>query len=120
MTEGPERLKQGLIVWVEVEDPRGHRKKRPVVILTKTEEIILDARISGVPITTSFPDPPPEGFIKLPWFREGHAMTHLCRPSAAVCHWPVSFKPSDIVRVMGEVPKLKLIEINKTIRSANT
>jgi hypothetical protein len=49
-------IKQGDILWATCTDPQGaNEKRRPVVGLTLTEEIVSNAPIVGAAITTSFP-----------------------------------------------------------------
>lgn len=119
MDAAPGQPTQGSIVWADVADPRGQTKRRPLVILTASGEVLLDAPIVGVAITTSFPEPPPHEYIELPWHPRGHPATRLRRRSAAACHWLVRLQPSDIVETKGYVPTRVLIEILARVRQLN-
>lgn len=105
-------LKQGDIVWSKVHDRNGNAKVRPVVIITASDEIIIDDSIVAVAITTTFAEPPPDYCVEIPWYRLGHRVTGLKRRSAAVCNWMVEIHPSDIEgRPIGMVPKKYLLDI---------
>ena len=114
----PEKLQQGTIVWAEVSH-RGIKKKRPLVVITDTEEIVMDCEICAVAITTTYEDPPPDTHIELPWYRQRHPMTGLSRRSAAVCDWLVSLRPGDVIEVKGQVPSKKLLDIINRVRELN-
>ena len=108
-------IKRGSIVWIEVADPRGNIKKRPVVVVTSTDEIVIDQEIVGVAVTTSFRDPLDQGCVKLPSWPFGHPATGLRRESVAVCDWRVRFRPSDVTAVEGYVPARTLLRIVEKI-----
>ncbi len=102
---GADDLEQGSIVWAEVSDPNGHIKRRPLIILTATDEIVLDQPIVAVPISTRFPNPAPPNCVELPWQATGHPSTRLRRRSAAVCDWgPIELRSSQIESVQGFLP----------------
>src|SRR5262249_14283582 len=90
----PER---GRIVWVDLPDPQGRNpKRRPVAILTATEEIEPGEPLVGVAISTTI-DPSSSGaHVELPWHREVRAKTGLKQRSVAVCNWLVAFDVSAI------------------------
>lgn len=119
MREFPEKLAQGSVVWAEVTDPRGRVKRRPVIVLTETTEIILDSPIVAVAITSSYPDPVPREFIELPWYAQGHPATGLRRRSAAACRWLVELHPSKVIEIKGYVPQKTLLAIVQRIRELN-
>jgi len=102
-----------------VADPGGAVKHRPVVIITPTDEMVLDAPIFGVAVTTSYPDPPGHEYVELPWYRHGHPATGLTRRSAAACRWVVELRPSQIVETKGFVPTKILLEIVRRVRELN-
>lgn len=113
------QLRQGLIVWIEVSDPRGHVKKRPVVVISADEDVLLDKPIFGVAVTTTYSEPPPANCVPLPWNVRGHPATRLRRRSAAVCDWLVSFRPSEVATLEGYVPARTLQAILRTVRDLN-
>ncbi len=106
-----QRLQQGRIVWVSASDPRGRRKRRPVVIVTGDAKIGSHAKIVGVAVTTSFPEPPPPSYVELPWDPTGRASTGLRRRSAAVCNWLVAFESHEVDAAIGTVPSAMLLAI---------
>lgn len=112
-------LKQGTIVWAVIADPRGSLKHRPAVIITASEEIILDQPIVAVAVTTSFPNPPPDSHVELPWNASGSVQTGLRRRSAAVCEWLVRLRPSDVAKINGVVPHRQLLEIVEKVNRLN-
>jgi mRNA-degrading endonuclease toxin of MazEF toxin-antitoxin module len=112
------RLEQGQIVWAEVLDRAGNPKKRPLVIVTSTDEIVLDTPIVAVAISTTFPDPAPDDHVELPWHSRAHPATRLARRSAAVCTWLVELRSSDIKEVKGFVPTATLLEVLKRLPKA--
>ena len=86
-------------------------KRRPLVIVTATNEMLLDAPIVGVAVTTTYPDPPPREFVELPWSRLRHPATRLSARSAARCDWLVELRPSQVTEIKGYVPTKTLLEI---------
>lgn len=120
MADYERQLKQGTIGWAEVPDPQGDIKQRPVVIVTESDEIVLDEPILAVAVTTTFPNPPTREYVELPWFRLGHPATNLSKRSAAVCNWLVSLRPSDLISVRGYVPTKYLREIIIKVRALNS
>ena len=107
-----ETLEQGSIVWADAPDPRGNVKRRPLVILTATNEMLLDAPIVAVAVTTMYPKSPPREFVELPWSRPRHPATGLAQRSAARCDWLVEIKPSQVAEFKGSyVPAKTLLEI---------
>ncbi len=116
MAGQPVPFEQGMIVWARVQPPRGPAKRRPVLIVTPTDEILLDQPMVAVAITTTFPEPPPASHVPLPWYPTGHPMTGLRRRSAAVCDWLVTFRPSDVEAIGGRVPTKPLAEVLARLR----
>jgi len=110
-----EQLRQGSIVWIEVPDPRGKAKKRPVVVLTATEEILLDRAIVGVAVSTSIGHPVPDYCVLLPWDRRGHPATRFRQRCGAVCNWLVRFRPSDVTSVEGYLPGKTLLKVIQSV-----
>ncbi len=115
-------IEQGSIVWAWVEDPRGNWKKRPALILTATDEIILNAPIVAAPITSTFTDPPPHECVLLPSQKRGHPSTRLYLRSVAVCGgWgPIELRPSDILSVEGFLPTKYLIKVLQRVEECHS
>jgi len=104
-------LQQGSIVWASVSDARGQIKKRPVLIITATDEIVLDQPIVALAITGSFPDPPLPTQVELPWSRTCNVVTGLKKRSAVVCDWVVAIRPSQVHQIAGYLPTARLLEV---------
>lgn len=104
-------LQQGSVVSAEVADPRGLVKRRPVLIITPTDEIVLNGTIVALAITTTFPDPPESNQVLLPWHSSGYCPTGLRRRSAVVCDWAVPIRPSQVKSVTGFLPTKYLLEV---------
>jgi hypothetical protein len=118
MAESP--LSQGSIVWAEVADPRGQApKKRPLVILTHSDEILLDGEIVAAAITTTYAHPVPANYVELPWMSPRHPVTGLGRRSAVVCNWLVKLRPGDVVEIKGRLPRRPLLEVIEKVRALN-
>jgi mRNA-degrading endonuclease toxin of MazEF toxin-antitoxin module len=105
-------IKQGDILWATCTDPQGaNEKRRPVVVLTRTEEIVSNAPIVGAAITTSFPRPATHEYVELPWNPTGSVRTGLKRPCAVWCRWIVELDQDSIDEICGHVSGAKLREI---------
>jgi len=105
---------QGRIVWSEVADKNGYNKyHRPIVLLTADREIPQKDTLYGVvsSSTAARQKPLPEYCLMLPWQRDGHVVTKLCEPSAAVCNWIVEIKKDSIESLAGIVPPKLLVKI---------
>ena len=92
-------------------DRRGITKQRPAVILTATNDIRTDEPFTAIAVTTSFPQPPPDDHIPLPWHPQGRAGTKLYKRSAAVLSWIVEVAPNDVEEFGGDVPAAIMFEI---------
>ena len=119
MAPSSQQLRQGSIVWARVSGRPGKVKLRPLVVITATDEIVLDAPIVGVAITSTFPEPSPAQYVTLPWSADRHPATGLARRSAAVCNWLVELQPSDIEEIKGFVPTRYLLDILERVREFN-
>lgn len=106
-----QQLRQGTIVWTVAVDPRGNRKRRPLVLVSSDKDITSGGSIVGAAVTTTFPQPPPPGYVEIPWDPTGRAATGLRRRSAAVCSWLVTFEPESVDGVIGKVPAATLLKI---------
>lgn len=104
-------LRQGSIIWIEVADRRGIKKTRPVVVITASNEIVLDSEIVGLAITSTFEVPVTPPRVLLPSSPYGHPATGLRKPSVVVCDWPQLFRPSEVSGIEGYVPRNALLRI---------
>jgi mRNA interferase MazF len=100
----PPRLTTGRIVWADIADPNGHRKLRPAVIVTPTNQLALSRPIDVVAVTSRLKDPLPDDHVLLPWHAQGHPRTGLNRRCAAVCTWLAQVSEGDIQDMAGMVP----------------
>lgn len=121
MSAASRELRLGSIVWHPVPDARGDAKEnpRPIVILTPTEEIILDQPIVGVAVSTRVSEPPSPNEVPLPYSRLGHPATRLRRRCVAVCNWLVEVRPTELRPVEGYVPAKTLARILRRVREIN-
>jgi mRNA-degrading endonuclease toxin of MazEF toxin-antitoxin module len=109
-------LCRGQVVEIVVPDPRGENvKRRPVVILTSTEEIPSAETLVGAAISTQLVDPLPPDWIELPWDPTGKAKSGLKKPCVVKCRWLVKIKPQEIVSVIGHLSSEKIESIMKQV-----
>jgi mRNA-degrading endonuclease toxin of MazEF toxin-antitoxin module len=105
----PER---GRIIWAEVPDLQGRNpKRRPLIILTATEEIQEDGPVQCVSISSQLDQAPAELQVELPWHAQGHPRTGLRERCSAVCNWLVELPVSAIESYGGTVPGKQLLQI---------
>jgi mRNA-degrading endonuclease toxin of MazEF toxin-antitoxin module len=105
-------IKQGEILWATCTDPQGaNEKRRPVVVVTRSEEIERGEPIIAAAITTTLPEPLTDEFVELPWHRDGSARTGLRKRCAVYCRWLMELNPDDVEKSQGHVPGGKLKEI---------
>jgi precorrin isomerase len=117
VTQPKHQIAQGSIVWATVADKNGVRKRRPVVVLTSTDEIVLDGPFVAAAITTTFPHPTPKNMVDLPWTHFGHPATGLRKRSAAVANWLVQLQASDVEEIKGYMPTARLIQLLELVRA---
>jgi mRNA-degrading endonuclease toxin of MazEF toxin-antitoxin module len=107
-------VKYGDIIWARVRDRRGIAKERPCIIITPTELIRPDGELLLMAITTTFPDPPPQWHVPLPWNPDFRRVgTRLAQRSAAVITWLDVVPAQEVRQVMGRVPPKQLREIER-------
>ena len=111
-------LGQGQIVRAEVCDPQGgHRKLRPLVIVTATSEISDQEPLVGVAITSRFSEPLQDDEALLPWHPAGNVRTKLRKPCVAKCSWLCQIIVTEVVEQRGIVPREQMQEIVARINS---
>ena len=104
-------------MWASLQDPRGSAKERPAVILTPTGEIREGIPFVLMAITTSFPDPPPEHHVPLPWNPDPRRVrTRLAQRSAAVLTWLSAVSADQVVAVKGDVPAGLMRELQQRLQ----
>lgn len=119
MAERRPELRRGRIVWAAVRDRNGIEKQRPVIVVTATGEIREDELFEAMAITTTFPDPPPQDHIELPWDSRGRTLTKLRRRSAAVLSWIVEIQASDAIEYHSDVPMRLMTRILEALESSS-
>lgn len=115
----PASLQLGRIVWAEIADARGYRKKRPAVIITPSEQIGLSSSLDVVAVTSRLPETLPPDHVLLPWHSQGHPRTGLNRKCAAVCSWVIRIRPNDIEDIAGVLPGATILEILRRIATTD-
>src|SRR4051812_26341048 len=105
------KLRRGTIIWTEIADHNGFRKKRPAIIWTPTEEIRNDEPLVLIAITSTFSDPPSDDHVPIPWKNGGHPRTGLNRRNAAVVTWFAEVPVAEIIEISGEVPAKQMKQI---------
>ena len=92
-------------MWATLKDRNGFAKDRPGIILNPTREIRPGVALVVMAITTSYPDPPPEHHMPLPWNPDPRRVrTGLAQRSAAVLTWLNAIEAGDVIEVKGDVP----------------
>lgn len=108
---------RGRIIKADVLDPQGrNRKRRPLVIITASEQILPGGSFWGVAITSAVSEPLPDDCVALPFHPRGHAKTKLRTFCAAKCTWLQKIEhEEDIYEYLGFVPEKQLLEILKKV-----
>jgi len=88
-------------------------------VITATDEIVMDAPVVGVAVSTLVREPLPADHIELPWHIHGHPSTGLRKRSVAVCRWLVEVHPSDLEPTDAYVPSKTLLRILESVRDVN-
>jgi len=111
------KLVRGRIIKADVLDPQGrNRKRRPLVIITPTEEILPGQSFWGVAITSAVSRPLPDDCVALPFHAQGKSKTRLKTFCAAKCSWLQRIEhEEDICEYLGFVPDKQLLEILKKV-----
>ncbi len=106
----------GQIVLVSMTDGRGNIKPRPAVILSPSEQILPEAELRVVCVSTQVEDPCPPHHIPLPWQRPRHPRTGLNKPNVAKCNWLARINQRDVIKVLGFAPPQQLARIGQELR----
>jgi mRNA-degrading endonuclease toxin of MazEF toxin-antitoxin module len=106
----PGPVQFGRIVWVNIADVNGIRKRRPAVIVTPNDRITPTALLDVIAVTRRLSEPLPPDHVLLPWHAQGHPRTGLNRRCAAVCTWVARIRHEDIQEVAGVVPGAVMLE----------
>ncbi|NQU22646.1 MAG: type II toxin-antitoxin system PemK/MazF family toxin [Candidatus Nealsonbacteria bacterium] len=112
-----QQLSQGQVVDVYTADPRGQNaKRRPMVILTGTDELVEAEEFVVAAISTRFDEPLPADCVRVPWSSDGRVKSGLRKPSVVKCRWLASVKREDIVATRGHLPSATICEILRVVR----
>lgn len=86
-------LCQGRIVWVEVDDLNGNKKRRAI---TSNDDIPAAEALAGVVCshTSVHVQPRPADYIEIPHDPLGVCRTKLRKPTVAICRWAVQLAKS--------------------------
>jgi len=114
--ERPE-LRLGRIIWAILEDFRGVPKLRPAIVLTPTTQLQPDEPFAVVAISTSYPEPPPQNHVELPWHPDRRRVqTRLNKRSAAVLTWLRAVREDEVEDFAGDVPPTLMREIQRRLK----
>ncbi len=109
--------RQGQLCAALIHPERGEPKQRPVVIVTRTEEISANQPVVVVAVSTTFSEPLSADQIELPFETRGRCSTGLARRSVAVCSWLTTLNVADLGEVRGYVPPPILLKILGRVRT---
>jgi hypothetical protein len=105
-------LEFGSITWIEIPDPNGvNLKKRPVIVLTRNNEIRRHSDLRVVAVTGTLPEPLANEYVLLPRHPSGRVRTGLRKRCAAVCSWLEVVPQSAVVQITGITPAAELNQI---------
>lgn len=110
-------LSQGQVIDIETTDPCGRNKKRrPVVVLTDTDQLPGADEFVVAAISTQFSDPLPSNWIPLPWSRDGRGRSGLSKPCVVKCDWIRRVTRQEVVFIRGWLPATLMDEIMRAVR----
>ena len=115
MKQGCSDLRYGRIVYAWIADRNGYKKLRPAIVLTDTSGTDEVVDIVVIAISTTFPEPPPDNCVLLPWHPAGRSRTELRKRSAAVVDWLAILRDDDIVALGGLVPEKTMRRIQEKL-----
>lgn len=112
-------LRHGDIVWANIDDERGRNPKpRPVVVVSRQDEIDDGGSVMVVAITTTFNEPIPDNQVRIPSHPNRNQITGLRRPCVAVCTWSRMVEQADISQRQGRVTTRALQKIVEFINKS--
>lgn len=110
------QLCQGRVLDIAVTDPCGENKKRrPVVVLTDTNELAVAREFVVAAISTKFSDPLPPACVLLPWSPDGKARSGLTEPCVVKCRWLRRVTREDILSFRGWLPGTVMRDIMRMV-----
>ena len=120
MADGTARLpRQGDVIQATVTDPNGvNIKRRPLVIVSRTIDIVHEQPFYAVAITSTFAEPLDPLMVALPWSNV-RCLTGLTRPCVAHCGWVKELFVENVERTIGHVPTSVLKDILQRLATTN-
>lgn len=111
-------LRQGDIVYANINDGNGSVKQRPGVVVTPTEDIQAGDPVAVAAITKSIPNPVPPAKIVLPYCPNNSSRTRLTVRCAAVADWISDVVGDEVETKGGYVPEKLMRQIIEQISRA--
>lgn len=109
---------RGQIVSACVPDPQNRNpKRRPLVIVSATENIKPDEPFLAVAIAGTLPQPLTDEYVELPWHNNKHPRTGLTKRCAAKCDWLEKITEADIEKYQGRVPDTQMLQILEKVKA---
>ena len=110
----------GRIAWAAIPDSRGRgSKRRPVVIVSATDDITATDVVKAVAVTTKPDMGPAESQTELEFDPAGAGPTGLRERCWAVSTWLVELRVDDIEKYAGLVAPTTMVEIVDKIRGGS-
>jgi hypothetical protein len=110
----------GQIILAPVADGRGNLKPHPAVILSPSKQILPEAELRVVCVSTQLDVPCPPHHVPLPWQRPRHPKTGLNKPNVAKCNWLARIDQRNVIKVLGFAPPQQLARIERELRNLET
>jgi len=97
-------LCQGRIIWLDVADPLGNIKRRPVIIITPDDEIESATVLAGIVCSTTSAHlrPRPADYVEIPHDPSRVCRTKLRKPTVAVCRWAVELTKDSLAATVAD------------------
>jgi hypothetical protein len=96
------RLYQGRVLEASVKDKLGgNRKRRPLIIVTPTDEIQSSETFDVVCVTTQGEKYPSNYNVPI---RGGNKLIGITWDSDIVCDWDCSIRETDVIALLGKLP----------------
>ncbi|MEX0713441.1 MAG: type II toxin-antitoxin system PemK/MazF family toxin [Pirellulales bacterium] len=114
-------FQQGQIVRVELFDPQEQNpKRRPVLIISPTEDIRPGGRVAVLAISSAIERPLPSGHFLLPWHPKGRVRTGLSKPSVLKANWGQWVNVDELREIAGSAPPSTVKEVLNWLRAQKT
>lgn len=105
-------VQQGSVIRAWVTDTSGgNPKPRPLVIVSKSSEIVRTGSFYAVAITGEFSKPLQADEVPLPWHPHGRCKSGLTKESVAKCTWMRQLLLTDVIEVKGHLRGKELDDV---------